>query len=140
MTVYLSPADYDRLLTKPKRSKYHAKQVIVTADGAMVEAHVAKAHGLTGERFDSKAEGSRYLTLKALERAGRIRDLERQPGFTLHGLDGSKLCTYRADFRHVDVETGRTVITEVKGFPTPLWKLKRKLVESEYGVAIEEVK
>lgn len=95
-----------------------------------------------GIRFDSKKEALRYGELKLLEKAGEIRDLRLQPAFEIV-INGIKVCTYKADFSykfkgHID---GRhpAVIEDVKGFKTPVYRLKKKLVEATYGIIITEV-
>ncbi len=52
-----------------------------------------------GIKFDSKWESERYLYIKSLERAGRVRNLELQVRFALE-VNGQKICTYIADFRY----------------------------------------
>lgn len=86
--------------------------------------------------FHSGREANRYSELKMLLRSRIIRDLELQPKFPIV-INGHKVCTYIADFRYID-EQGRIVIEDVKGFATPLYNLKRKLVEAVYGVRILE--
>jgi hypothetical protein len=143
MTTTISAADYAALTGKPQRTKYGAKQVIVTEDGVLYDAKAAKANGITGRRFDSKAEGARYVHLRLLEKGGYINDLACQPRFDLHGLDGTRVCFYKADFRYLERnDAGQLVdvVEDVKGHPTPLYRLKRKLVEAEYGVVIRETR
>ena len=41
----------------------------------------ARSVDIDGHRFDSAAEGRRYATLAALERAGKIAELELHPRF-----------------------------------------------------------
>ena len=91
-----------------------------------------------GVVFASKAEAHHYTELKALQQAGVIRDLELQPRYplTVNGL----LCgTYVADFRYVDAASGDLVVTDVKGVRTPVYRLKRKLMEAIYRIRIVEV-
>lgn len=149
MSTHISAAEFAILTGKPKRSKYHAKRCVVSTDGVIYEAAVAKQHGITGERFDSKAEASRWLWLRLHEKEGLIHGLERQPVYVLHGLDGSVVCQYAADFRYQQVAWtseapgGRAdyeVVEDVKGVRTAAYVLKKKLVEAEYGVTIREIK
>jgi hypothetical protein len=140
VTTTISAAEYAILTGTPKRSKFNAKQVIVTEDGVLYDAKAAKANGITGRRFDSKAEGARYVHLRLLEKGGYIRDLECQPKFDLHGCDGSRVAGYRGDFAYMDTATGERVLEDVKGMTTPLYRLKKKLVESQYGVTIREIR
>ena len=59
----------------------------------------ARSVEIDGHRFDSAAEGRRYATLAALERAGKIAGLELQPRFDCV-VAGVKICSYVADFRY----------------------------------------
>lgn len=85
-----------------------------------------------GKVFASKAEAKRYAELLLLVRAKRIRDLECQPRFcVLQGftdLNGTKYrpVVYVGDFRYTD-DRGVTVVEDVKGFETAVFKLKEKM-------------
>lgn len=103
------------------RSKYHAVPTVVD-----------------GIRFASKAEARRYQELLVLQRAGKIRDLELQPRYRLH-VNGWKLGEYRGDFRYRTRE-GETVVEDVKGVLTPMYRWKKKHVAAEYGVDVVEVR
>jgi len=89
-----------------------------------------------GVWFASKAEASRYSQLKLLERAGEIKNLILQPSYPIV-IAGKKICTYRADFEYEDA-SGK-VTEDVKGVRTPVYKIKKKLVEAVHGVTITEV-
>ena len=102
-------------------SKYHAIPIYVD-----------------GIRFASKAEARRYCELRLLERAGGITEFILQPRFPLT-VNGVKLGTYVADFQYHDCATGQSVIEDVKGVLTPVYKLKCKLIQALYGVVITEV-
>lgn len=88
-----------------------------------------------GERFASQGEYKRWCGLCLLQRSGTISDLRRQVPYKI-AINGKKVCTYRADF--VYNENGASVVEDFKGFPTPLYKLKRKLVEAFYNITIKE--
>ena len=92
---------------------------------------------MDGVVFHSQREARRYSELKMLERSKIIRDLELQPKFLIT-INGYKICTYIADFRYRD-QADRVVVEDSKGFATPVYKLKRKLVEAVHGVRIVEV-
>ena len=115
-----------------RRSKYGA--VKVTIDGVT---------------FASKAEGRRYLEL--LARHVVIRNLELQPRFPLKGADGSIVGVYVADFRYQESKHRHwpdgefeawteDVVEDVKGVKTPVYRLKKKLFEAQYGITIREVR
>lgn len=100
---------------------------------------------IDGITFDSKAEARRYAELKLLEKVGEIRDLELQPRFRL--VDGFKKngkvfrpIDYIADFKYVDRE-GKTIVEDVKGKETEVFKIKQKLFEMKYpGLELKIVK
>jgi Protein of unknown function (DUF1064) len=97
---------------------------------------------IDGIRFASKLEAKRYAELRLLERAGEITNLELQPKFPLivEGVDCGK---YIGDFQYfsrpTNTKRGEHVCEDVKGFKTPVYKLKRKLVAALYKVTIVEV-
>lgn len=99
-----------------------------------------------GMTFDSKKEYNRYCELKLLEKAGEIKDLDRQHRFqiipTQRDLDGNIIerpVTYIADFTYTDVKTGKLVVEDTKGYKTPEYILKRKMLLYWNGIRIKEV-
>jgi hypothetical protein len=46
--------------------------------------------------------------------------------------------TYIADFTYFEKD-GQQVIEDVKGVRTPVYRLKKKIIEAEYGIAITEI-
>lgn len=88
-----------------------------------------------GKEFDSKKEGNRYKELRLLERAGEISNLELQPRFLLQDKFKKNGKTYRkieyvADFKYI--ENGKTIVEDVKGIQTDVFKLKHKIFEKVY--------
>ena len=111
---------------------------------------------LQGEVFDSKKEATRWLELKALEKAGKISGLQRQKKFELipaqyeegttgprGGFKKGKLLerevVYYADFVYFDEEEKDFVIEDAKGVRTPEYVIKRKLLLWLRGYQIREV-
>lgn len=111
---------------------------------------------LQGEVFDSKHEATRWLELKALEKAGKISGLQRQKKFELipaqyeegttgprGGFKKGKLLerevVYYADFVYFDEEEKDFVIEDAKGVRTPEYVIKRKLLLWLRGYQIREV-
>lgn len=100
-----------------------------------------KADGYT---FDSKAEYERYMDLKILERACLISELRVHPLYPLE-VKNKHIATYEADFSYRDHATARRpgtahtfhplVVEDVKGFPTPEYKIKRELFKALYADA-----
>jgi len=85
--------------------------------------------------FDSKKEMNRYCELKILVDQKIITELEMQPRYDLI-IEGKRVGFWKADFRYV--ENGKTVVEDVKGVKTPIYKLKKKMVEAIYGIEILE--
>ncbi len=93
-----------------------------------------------GRRFASRAEGARYLVLKTLETLGQIKDLRCQVRYPLV-VNGVKVCAYVADFVYVDlVAECREVVEDCKGYRTPEYKLKKKLLKALHGIEIAETR
>lgn len=97
----------------------------------------AKKTELDGIMFDSMKEAGRYEDLKQDQETGAITDLELQPVFQVV-INSKKVCKYRGDFRYTTKE-GKSIVEDVKGFKTPVYRLKKKLVEAQFGIIITEV-
>jgi hypothetical protein len=94
-----------------------------------------------GEVYDSKKEAEYAKQLDFQKRAVNIKDRviswERQIPF-LCVVNGKKVCKYIADFK-VKYADDREEIIDVKGMRTPMYNLKKKLVEALYPIEIREV-
>lgn len=98
-----------------------------------------------GETFDSMLECERYKYLKALEQQKVISNLRRQVKYVL--LPSQKdfrtqktierEITYLADF--VYEKGSQTIVEDVKGMKTDVYKIKRKLMLYFHGIRIKEV-
>ncbi len=109
-------------IVPPARAKYGNKKVTID-----------------GKKFDSKAEGARYVELKRLQEGGVISGLKTQEEFALP-VNGALICKYRADFIYLDSD-GNLVVEDVKGGPvTPVYTLKKKLMKAIHGIEIQEVR
>lgn len=98
--------------------------------GGNVSKYKNKKTTIDGITFDSKKEGARYQELKLMEKAGAITCLALQPRYDLLPTvkwNGQTLRkrSYVADFRYI--ENGKIVVEDVKGFRTPMYKLKRHI-------------
>lgn len=97
-----------------------------------------------GETYDSVKEADRHATLKLLERAGEISNLQRQVKFELlpaqkdnrTGKLIERAVSYVADFTYYDEDF--FIVEDVKGFKTPEYKLKRKMMLYFHGIRIKE--
>lgn len=92
-----------------------------------------------GQVFDSKRELRRYTELLALEGAKEIRDLQKQVKFELQegfrDLQGQwhRPIIYIADFTYRDKKYNwNLVVEDSKGFRTPDYKIKKKLLIHKY--------
>lgn len=95
--------------------------------------------------YDSTKEYRRAQKLKLMQRAGLISDLREQVPFLLvpSQINGEgaeeKPVHYKADFVYTDNATGQTVVEDTKGFRTPEYIIKRKLMLYVHGICIKEV-
>jgi hypothetical protein len=87
-----------------------------------------------GIAFHSAKESRRWGELRLLERAGAITALERQPVYLIK-INSTLIARYIGDFRYED--HGQTVVEDVKGITTPMFRLKSKLVKAIYGIEIK---
>lgn len=116
----------------------------------------AKKIELDGITFDSKKEAKRYADLKLFERAGEIKDLQRQvkyilipaqkepdrkgpKGGIIRGKVIERECAYIADFVYQITVTGETIVEDTKGFRTAEYRIKKKMMLYFYGIRIKEV-
>ena len=91
-----------------------------------------------GITHDSIKEANRWCELKLLERAGKIRLLQRQVKYTLiPKQEGEREVCYIADF--VYNENGKLVVEDVKGKKTKDYIIKRKLMLWVHGIKIKEI-
>lgn len=116
-------------LTKntPARSKYRNVKTVVN-----------------GIRFDSKREADYYTLLRARVSLGEISDLQVQQEFELMcpavgcASHHVVVALYVADFTYLDSD-GTMHVVDAKGHRTQTYKLKKKWLELQDGIVIEEV-
>jgi len=93
--------------------------------------------------FDSKKEYAEYQKLLLLQRAGHIHDLKRQIRFdVIDKTDRFGKCSYIADFEYYDKNNMRHIVDAKgykKGAAYEMFKVKRKLMFSKFGIFVEEV-
>lgn len=90
---------------------------------------------LDGITFDSTREARRYQDLVLMQKGGQINLLRRQVPYPIY-IKGKKICDWLADF--VYIQNGLVVVEDSKGHKTDIYKLKKKMVEAEYGFRIRE--
>ena len=108
-----------------------------------------------GMTFDSKKEYNRWVELSLMEKAGEINELQRQVKLTLippqrepdiigkrGGVKKGKLLehevSYIADFVYRDKD-GKWIVEDTKGFRTPEYIIKRKMLLFLWGIKITEL-
>jgi hypothetical protein len=106
--------------SQPKKSKFNAK--VVWIDGI---------------RFDSTWEGKRYSQLKLLERTGHISNLQMQVPYPME-INNVVICKYLADFVYVKKEI--VIVEDAKGFITPEYRIKKKLMKAIHNIEILETR
>ena len=110
---------------KKSGNKYGAKKVY--------------AYGL---KFDSQKEFMRYNQLRMLKKAGDVLEFKHQVPF-VYEHEGKKMFKYIADYV-VTWKDGTQTVEDVKGFnkktgkflTTPLFNLKKKLIEAQHKIKI----
>lgn len=123
--------EYRKLRRTPASgNKYHAQKTSRIVGGEVVT-------------FDSKREAERFDTLRVLQGAGVIEQLQRQVRYTLipaqKSSDGKTIrgVDYVADF--VYQRDGKTVVEDAKGMKTKEYLIKKKLMLWVLGIEIMEV-
>jgi hypothetical protein len=75
-----------------------------------------------------------------MERFGEARNLRLQVPYKLE-VNGSLICKYIADFVYEERQrdgSWREHVEDVKGFKTPEYKLKAKLMKAVHGIIVRE--
>ena len=91
-----------------------------------------------GYTFDSIWEAERWGELSAMQRAGVVKDLERQVRYNLV-INDQKICAYIADFRYKLVDENgfeKEIVEDAKGVETAEFKLKKKMMKAILGIDV----
>lgn len=98
----------------------------------------SKYHNHRQGRHDSKREARRAEQLQWMAAAGEISELREQVTFELvPKQQGERAVKYIADFVYRN-KAGDLVVEDTKGFKTPAYRLKRKLMLWVHGIRILE--
>lgn len=89
-------------------------------------------------RFDSKREARTWGMLTILQKAGQVRDLRRQVRYPLT-CNGQVVAHYVADFVYFDLKLGHEVVADAKGVRTPVYLLKKRMMQACHGIDIVEL-
>lgn len=95
-----------------------------------------------GTVYMSKLESDYKKHLDLLRKAttpkNRVVSVVEQMPFEIV-INGQKICKYLLDFK-VEYGDGRIEYVDTKGVITPMYRIKKKLVEAIYPIKIKEVK
>lgn len=109
----------------PKKSKYNAA-----------------GERIDGRWFASAAEARRYEQLKVMVENNQIDNLELQKKLPCT-VNNIVICNYLADFAYDVIDDRgypvRSVIEDVKGMITDVYRIKKKLVEAVHRIKIQEI-
>src|SRR5688572_20318869 len=114
----------------------------------MKHFHAPKYRNVKTDGYDSKREAKRAAELKLLQQAGQIDGLREQVTYELipaHYEDGKcieRACKYIGDFEYYVIKDGEIqalVVEDCKGFRTPEYVIKRKLMLQVHGIRVREV-
>lgn len=134
-------------MTKPiKKSKYKSKKTGINLISYQ-SLDDAKQKGYDGKLYDSYKEAKRAVDLLFLLKVNAISNLKEQVKYTWlenHTLSESYIVgkqfkrSYIADFVYIN-NLGIEIIEDVKGFRTPEYLKKKKIVEKLFGIVITEI-
>ena len=78
------------------------------------------------------------LLTKVTTLNNRVVGIKEQVPFEII-INGKKICKYLLDFK-VEYGDGRIEYVDTKGLITPMYRIKKKLVEAMFPIKIKEVK
>lgn len=90
---------------------------------------------VNGEKFSSKREARYYQQLLLAQKSGELLFFLRQ--VPIYFTDGSNV-KYICDFVEF-WKNGEVIFRDVKGMKTAMYRLKKKVIESQYPIKIEEI-
>lgn len=95
-----------------------------------------------GRWFASQREADAAVALRRREQAGEVANVRYQVAYPLR-VNGGLICTYVADFVYDEAVPGRgyseKIVADAKGFPTPAYRIKKRLMLAVYGIPIVEL-
>ena len=94
----------------------------------------AKPQTIDNQRFASKKEAKRYLELKELRKSGEVVFFLTQVRFPIVETNAKYVCDFVVFWKDQTI-----TVEDVKGLKTDVYKLKKKLIESEYPFMITEI-
>lgn len=144
MSVYRLKSENELDVVDWRRRAAIRERAAVLAQEAKTES---KYHNVATDGEASKKQAKRLRELRILAEAGLIRGLARQPEYVLIpnqtrecGELIERKMTYIADFIYEEAtpDGWRIVVEDAKGFATPGYIQKRKLMLRIHGIEIRE--
>lgn len=85
----------------------------------------AEKQKYNGRTYHSKMEACNAMWLDSLLREGKIKEIKPQSKLSID-INGSHICNMFVDFL-VTLNDDRQKYVEIKGYPTDLWHMQKKL-------------
>ena len=118
------------------KARFDGTRLVMLEQTKVKPKYGNKVTEVAGKKFDSKKEAAFFLQL---QQDPTVKSIQTQVVFELIPKQkGERACSYKADFV-VEYHDGRTVVYDVKGMKTDVYRIKRKLMLWVHGVTIQEV-
>ena len=131
----MNAAEIKALLDSGK-AKFDGTRLVMLEQTKAKPKYGNKAMEVGGHKFDSRKEARFFLQL---QQDPTVKSIQTQVVFELIPKQkGERACSYKADFV-VEYHDGRTVVYDVKGMKTDVYRIKRKLMLWVHGIQIKEV-
>lgn len=136
-------ADVDRVNARLKNQGRNAVQVQALPVSKPSKYRNVKTV-IGSETFDSAKEAQHWLFLLARQSSGEIRNLQRQVRFALMAPTRDRrglvhVAEYVADFVYDEAGVSHVIDVKSKATRTQTYRLKRKWLELQENIVIEEV-
>ena len=118
------------------KARFDGTRLVMLEQTKVKPKYGNKVTEVAGKKFDSKKEAAFFLQL---QQDPTVKSIQTQVVFELIPKQkGERACLYKADFV-VEYHDGRTVVYDVKGMKTDVYRIKRKLMLWVHGIQIKEV-
>ena len=118
------------------RARFDGTRLVMLEQNQAKSKYGNKTTEVGGHKFDSRKEARFFLQL---QQDPTVKSIQTQVVFELIPKQkGERACSYKADFV-VEYHDGRTVVYDVKGMKTDVYRIKRKLMLWVHGITIQEV-
>ena len=118
------------------KARFDGTRLVMLEQTKVKPKYGNKAMEVGGHKFDSRKEARFFLQL---QQDPTVKSIQTQVVFELIPKQkGERACSYKADFV-VEYHDGRTVVYDVKGMKTDVYRIKRKLMLWVHGITIQEV-